>query len=290
MSDGFGVVTVIGVGLMGGSLGLALKARGLASCVRGVGHRRSSLDKALEVGAVDTATLDPREAATGADLVVLCTPASLVCPMLDQLRAVCSPNTVVTDVASTKAQICEHARETWPAPLRFVGSHPMAGSERFGPQHADADLYEGCVTLVAEGADLDAQAQETVTGLWRSVGAEVVRMAPVAHDAIVARTSHLPHIAAACLAALAARASEDPKHEVRPLAGPGFRDVTRIASGRPEVWRDICLTNRGALLDALDQLAAQMGAIREALANEDGERLEAFFRGAGEARREVLDE
>jgi len=288
VSGGFGVVTVVGVGLMGGSIGLALKARGLASSVRGVGHRQSSLDTALEVGAVDAATLDIEEAARGSDLVVVCTPAALVCPMLDRLRPVCPPSTVVTDVASTKTQICAHARETWPEPVCFVGSHPMAGSEQFGPEHASAGLYEGCVTFVEAGAPLDAHAQETVARLWESMGAEIVRMAPEAHDAIVARTSHLPHVAAACLASVAAREAQDAKRSVGALAGGGFRDVTRIASGRPEVWRDICLTNREAVLDAIDQFGAEVASVRRAVAEADGDRLEAFFEAAREARRQVL--
>lgn len=281
----FDTVTIVGVGLLGGSLGLAMKKRGLAAVVRGVGHRRSSLDTAREVGAVDETFLDVRPAAKDADLIVLCTPATTVVTKLDELLPVCSPSAVVTDVASTKAVICEHAQCTWPKPLRFIGSHPMAGSEKFGPEHGDAELYEGCVSIVASCANQDPQAYETVCGLWESVGSRVVRMEPALHDAMVARTSHIPHIMAACLAQLAARAGD-----VRPVVGKGFRDATRIAAGRPEVWRDICLTNRQAILEGLCELQAQLEQVRRTLTENCGEAMEVFFRQAQVARSRVTDE
>jgi prephenate dehydrogenase len=285
MNRNFEVATIIGVGLLGGSLGLALKARAMAATVRGVGHRPSSLDKAQAVGAVDAVFLDAREAARGADLIVICTPAAVVPRMLDEVRTVCGPRTVVTDVASTKARICAHARQTWPTPRRFVGSHPMAGSEKYGPEHADPDLYEGCIVAVEQDDLLDAAARQTVMDLWRGVGADVVEMAPETHDALVARTSHIPHILAACLAVVAAR-----QGAVRPLVGQGFRDVTRIAASRPEIWRDICLTNRDAILEGLAELGAEVEEVRRAVLEGHGDRLEAFFRAGQAARREVLGE
>ncbi|NIA13488.1 MAG: prephenate dehydrogenase/arogenate dehydrogenase family protein [Nitrospiraceae bacterium] len=285
MTPRFDTVTIIGVGLLGGSLGLAMKARGMAGTVRGVGHRASSLEQARAVGAVDETYLDPLEAVPGADLIVVCTPAALVPGMLDTIRPVCSSTAIVTDVASTKAAICEHARNTWPAPTRFVGSHPMAGSEKFGPRHAFPELYEDCVTIVETGGHIAQDAREAVCALWRALGAEVIEMAPDVHDAGVARTSHLPHVAAAALAMAAIRADG-----IRPLIGQGFRDTTRIAASRPEVWRDICLTNSRSLVEALDELIRNLGDMRNAIDEGNAAQVEAFFREARSARLEVVDQ
>jgi prephenate dehydrogenase len=290
MNRRFDIVTILGVGLLGGSLGLALKTRHMAGVIRGAGHRQTSLDTAVSVGAVDETYLDPIEAVRGADLIVVCTPAALVPQMLDTVRDACAARAAVTDVASTKASICAHVRATWPHPLRFVGSHPMAGSEKFGPEHAASDLYAGCVTiLAAEDAAaedaVDPDARQAVADLWTGVGASVVEMPPVLHDAVVARTSHIPHILAACVALLAAR-----QPDVRPLVGQGFRDVTRIAASRPEIWRDICLTNRDAILAGLDEVAVEVEAVRRAIADDRAEVVERFFRAGREARREVLGE
>lgn len=281
----FGVVAVVGVGLLGGSLGLALKARGMAGTVRGVGRQRATLETARRVGAIDEIFNDARAAAEDADLVVLCTPVGAVTGRLDEIRDACAPGAVVTDVASTKALICRHAEDTWPRPLRFVGSHPMAGSEKFGPEHATPDLYRGSVTIVAHCPEADPQAVEAVRGLWTGVGSRVVEMDPQIHDALVARTSHIPHILAACVAELAADAGD-----VRAVAGGGFRDVTRVAAGRPELWRDICLTNRDAILEGLLRLGERIDEVRRMIIHGAAHDLEEFFKAGQEARKQVLGE
>lgn len=285
MTKSFGTVTVVGVGLLGGSLGLALKDRGLARTVRGVGRRQESLDTALSLGAIDEPYLNSREAVRGADLVVLCTPACLIPSELDSIRPLISMSAVVTDVASTKAEICAHVRNTWSEPYRFVGSHPMAGSEKYGPEHATPHLYDGCATIVEPRADHAEDAYETVCSLWRAVGARVVEVDPSLHDGLVARTSHIPHILAAIIAELAAGAGD-----VHALVGRGFRDVTRIAAGRPEIWRDICLTNRKAIVDGLDETAGQIAAVRQLIEEGSADELEAFFRSAQAARSKALGE
>lgn len=283
MNPPFRHVTIIGVGLLGSSLGLALKARGLAQRVTGVGRRQSSLDTALRRGAIDSAVLDALSCAADADLVVIATPAALVSPMIERLRQETSATMVITDVASTKAAICAHASAMLPLPRRFIGSHPMAGSEQFGPEHGQPDLYEDSVCLVEEGPDLDEPAHGRVVALWEGVGARVVPVNPVSHDAVLARTSHLPHVLAAAIAELASRSGD-----IRPLIGNGFRDMTRIAAGRPEVWRDICLTNRTALLDSLQEIQGSLEGFTQALKAEDGTALEAFFAEARDARAKTV--
>jgi prephenate dehydrogenase len=285
MTSRFENVAIIGVGLLGGSLGLAIKAHDLASAVIGVGHRQASIDKAIAVGAVDLATMDLDAAVAAADLIVVCTPAASVAATLDAVRAACKTSAVVTDVASTKAAICRHAQDTWPAPRRFVGSHPMAGSEKYGPEHATANLYAGCIAIVEKDERLDPQAREDVIALWRAVGANVVEVEPCFHDDIVARTSHVPHVAAAALAILAAH-----KQGIGAFVGKGFRDATRIAASRPEIWRDICLTNGSAIEGALDDLIARLQEFRDAVSAGDGPAMDNFFRRGNEARREALEE
>ena len=285
MSPRFGTVTIVGVGLLGGSLGLALKDRGLADRVRGVGRRQEVIDTALTLHAIDEGTLDLAGAMHGADLVVLCTPAALIPQQLDIVRARIAPHVVVTDVASTKAEICAHARANWSEPLRFVGSHPMAGSEKYGPEHATPHLYDGCVTIVEPKNNHADDAYETVCALWRSVGSRVVEVPPQLHDDIVARTSHIPHIVAALVAELAAGPGD-----VKDLVGKGFRDVTRIAEGRAEIWRDICLTNRDAIVAGLREFGEQANAVREIIEHGKADELDAFFQSAQAARRRALGE
>ena len=282
----FNVAVVIGVGLLGGSLGLALKANQIADNVLGVGHRRSSLNEALDNGAIDEGFLDPADALPGADLVVVCTPAGLVIPMLDTIRAL-APMALVTDVASTKAVICRHAQQTWPSPRRFIGSHPMAGSEKFGAEHAFLGLYDNQVVLVEQGKDLDREAREQVCALWRAVGSTVVDIDPEQHDLLLARTSHLPHVLASCLASVAAQAETDPE-TLQAVTGRGFRDTTRIAASRPEIWRDICLTNRDAMITVLDDTLTALHAMREALHREDAQRVETFFEAGCTARGKMV--
>ncbi len=283
MSVYFDRVAIVGVGLLGGSLGIALKHWGLAGRVAGVGRRASSLDTACDMRAIDEAHLELAPAVTDADLVVLCTPAAKVVAFLDEVRDCVRPATIVTDVASTKGALCARARETWPKPRRFVGSHPMAGSEKFGPQHARADFYKASVCLVEQADDLDAKARKRVVALWEAVGARVVGVDAAAHDMLLARTSHLPHVVAAALAQLAGR-----QGDVRDVIGNGFRDTTRIASGRPELWTEICLTNREAVLAGLDELSASLARFRTALEKRDATGLAQFFEDGNSARRRAV--
>lgn len=285
MTTQFEIVTIVGVGLLGGSLGLALKERGLAGTVRGVGRRQSSLDTALAIGAIDDAYLDLREASIGANLVVLATPAATVPAHMDIVRTVCSTTTVVTDVASTKSEICAHTRKSWSAPYRFIGSHPMAGSEKFGPEHAEAGLYENSICFVEKLDGHAPDAHAAVVDLWESLGATVVPVDPELHDAMVARTSHVPHIVASALACLAAD-----RPGIAPFVGNGFRDTTRVAEGRPEIWRDICLTNPEAIQQALSEITAILQETGEAIHDRDAARLDEIFKRGRDARRKVLEE
>jgi prephenate dehydrogenase len=281
--DGFERVTLIGPGLIGGSLGLALKARGLAGTVRGVGRRQVSMDKALAAGAVDEATLDAEAGVAGADLVVLCTSVGRIRRQLRELVPHMKAGALVTDVGSVKGAICATAAETLAVHgkpgMRFVGGHPLAGSERRGVDAAHGDLFVGatCILTPSEETDPGGDGLQAVRAMWEGVGAVAATFSPQVHDALLAQISHLPHVAAAALV----NAASD---EALPLAATGFRDTTRIASGDPGLWVDICLANRRAMLEALERLDAELEGFRSAVDAGDAETLARLFTAAKRRR------
>lgn len=275
----FEQISIVGVGLLGSSLGMAIRERKLAKRVVGVGRRQFSLDIALEKGAIDVDCLDLVEGVQGSDCVVLAGPAALVNPMLDTIRPVIGAECVVSDVASTKADIAVHANKTWEAPRKFIGAHPLAGAELFGPKHGRADFYAGSVCLVEEGKMLDEEAREKVCALWEAVGSEVVSMDPKRHDDLLAYTSHVPHILATTMASVAGQ-----QGDIRKFIGNGFKDTTRIADGRPEIWRDISLTNRKAIVNALGGIQEHLESFIALLEAGDEAALDAFFEDARQVR------
>ena len=278
----FDRVAIVGVGLLGASLGLALQASGTARRITGVGRRQATLDTALSLGAIHDTSLDLAEVAAEADCIVLATPASTVLDALDTLHAACKPDVVILDVSSTKGDLCAHATRLWGAPRRFVGCHPMAGSEKSGPEHAMATLYHDSVCFVEESPDVDADARAIVCQLWERCGARVVAVDPAHHDTLLARTSHIPHILATLLASSARE-----EGATREFAGNGFRDMTRLAEGSPEMWRDITLTNREAVMNGLESLRGQLNDFLTAVERNDGDTLMQIFENGRAARREV---
>lgn len=276
-------ITIVGVGLLGGSLGLAIKRRRLAGRVEGYARRAATVEECRKLKALDHTTLDLQSAVADADLVILCTPLaqmrSLVKTMLPSLKR----GAIVTDVGSVKASVVKElellvAR----AGAYFVGSHPMAGAEKTGVGAARADLFLNAVCVVTPTRKSSLAAVTKVEDFWEAVGARLIRLSPEQHDALVARSSHLPHTIAATLAA----GVLDPKHPFpqSKLCATGFRDTTRIASGSPEMWRDIALANRRHLGRALDGFAADLRKFRRALAKADATAVTEFFETAKQRR------
>lgn len=275
----FRKVTLVGVGLLGGSLGLALRRRGLAGEVQGFVRRASSVAECLSLGVVDRCSRNLAEAVADADLVVLCSPVGQMAPLFREMSRHLPPACVVTDVGSVKsALVAEIEPMAEAAGVRFVGSHPMAGAEKSGPAHARADLFEGAVCVVTPTAASDPQTVDLVRRLWEAVGARVLPMNPLLHDDLVARASHLPHVVAASLANYVLSPAH-PREQSELCAG-GFRDTTRVASGSPEMWRDIALANRRHLSRVLGVFIEDLSEFRHALDAGDATALEEFFRQA----------
>jgi cyclohexadieny/prephenate dehydrogenase len=271
------VLTIVGAGLIGGSLGLAAKWRGLAKTVRGIGRHRASLERARALGAVDEVYLEPAPALAGADLVVFCTPVDRIADQVLAFAPYCAPGTLLTDAGSTKALIVAAVEDKLPNGIAFVGSHPLAGSEKRGPDHADGRLFEGRVTVVTRTPRTDAAALENVSAFWQALGSRVTVMAPDAHDRALAMTSHLPHLLASALAGTLSP-------ELQLLAAAGFRDTTRIAASDPELWTAIFSQNRAALLDALGTFTECLNRMRGALETSDWITVESLLGQAKKVR------
>jgi prephenate dehydrogenase len=265
----FDSVAIIGVGLIGGSIGRALRERKLAREVVGVGRREYGLRTATELGAIDRGTTVLADGVANAQLVIVATPVDTIVDFVSQAAAAGPNRMLITDAGSTKDVIVRSVeavlvdRRDGP---RFIGSHPLAGDHRTGVEHARADLFDGRKVVVTPTEKAHRAAVLEISAFWQSLGAEVVTMTPAEHDHALAATSHLPHLIAAALALAT------PK-ELLPLAASGWRDTTRIAGGDPELWRAIFTSNRQEVLDALKQFDRWTNELRELLALGQDDRL-----------------
>jgi prephenate dehydrogenase len=274
-------VTLIGVGLLGGSLGMALRQKSLAKNVVGYVRRPPSIDEAIRAGAVDSATRNLREAAADADLIIFCTPLGQMKDIAQQLAPVLKKDAIVTDVGSVKASVTADLEPIIKkAGGHFIGSHPMAGSEKMGVQAARADLFKDAICIVT--AKTASSWSRRVEDLWRSVGGKPLRLTPAQHDEFVSRSSHLPHVVAAELVNYVLSPAH-PKEQAA-VCATGFRDTTRIASGSPEMWRDIAIANRDNLSRVLGVFIDDLREFQHALDSQDVTVIEKFFYDAKQRR------
>jgi len=279
----FRKITIIGVGLLGGSIGLAARRRKLARQTAGFVRRAASLNDCEQAGAVDFVTTDLLAAVWDADLVILCTPLAQMRSLTERMLPALKPGAIVTDVGSVKAGV---VRELEPliarAGAHFVGSHPMAGAEKTGVAAARADLFVDAVCVVTPTNKTNRAALKKVRQFWAAAGSRVLKLTPAAHDILVSRSSHLPHTLAATLANLVLDPAQ-PRFQAAVCAN-GFRDTTRIASGSPEMWRDIALANRRNLGRSVDAFVAELKKFRRALARADSRYIVEFFAKAKKRR------
>lgn len=272
-------VTLVGVGLLGGSLGLALKRRKLAKHVVGYVRREASIDECQRFGVVDTATRDLLEAVNGADLIIFCTPLAQMRQLALKMASGIRPQAVVTDVGSVKGTVINELEPLIEqAKASFIGSHPMAGAEKMGVSAARPDLFVNAVCVVTPTSKSSAEAVRRIEDFWASVGARPMRMSAELHDEFISRSSHLPHIVAAELANYVLSPAH-PKEQAM-LCANGFRDTTRIASGSPEMWRDIALANRKNLARVLGVFVEDLQELQLALERADTKTIAEFFETA----------
>ncbi|MFM9982336.1 MAG: prephenate dehydrogenase [Burkholderiales bacterium] len=283
----FGRVAVIGVGLIGGSFALGLKAKGACRTVIGVGRDPANMQVALERGIVDEVQTDAAVAVKGADLVLVATPVAQFPALFARILPSLSPDALVMDAGSTKQDVVAAARAALGARIaQFVPAHPIAGAEHSGAAAAKADLFNGKRVVLAPLAENATTSVEAVAAAWEACGARTFRMSPAEHDAVFAAVSHLPHVLAYAL--VHEFAGRGNSAQLFGYAAGGFRDFTRIASSHPEMWRDICTANREALLVELDRYIAKLHALREPIAAGDGAALEQVFQEARSARNRWL--
>jgi len=264
--------SIIGVGLIGGSIGLAL--RNLGWHVTGVDATAEAAERALELGAIDALGVDPE-----AEITFVATPVRAIADAV--ASALATTTGVVTDVGSVKAPLVAQIDDP-----RFVGGHPMAGSEQLGVEGSTPDMFLGAVWVLTPVATTDPDHHSTVRAVVRSLGADVVELDPERHDALVAVVSHVPHLTAAALMAIADERAEDHAALLR-LAAGGFRDMTRIAAGTPTIWPDICAENSDAILEVIDLLTGELGRLRSFVAEGDRSGLLSSLERAQQARRNL---
>jgi len=279
----FRKITIVGVGLLGGSIGLAARQRRLAGEVAGFVRRAASLKDCEQAGAVDYATTDLCAAVSGSDLIIICTPLAQMRSLAEQILPALKRGAIVTDVGSVKAGVVRELELIIAkAGAHFIGSHPMAGGEKTGVLAARADLLECAVNILTPTKKTNAAAVRKLERFWKSLGARTVRMDAAQHDLLVSRTSHLPHVTAAALANLVLNPAQ-PKTQAA-LCATGFRDTTRIASGSPEMWRDIALANRKNLSRSVDAFVAELKKFQAALKTGNAKKVESFFATAKSRR------
>ena len=274
---------VIGVGLIGGSLARALKQAGEVGEVVGSGRNEDNLQAAVRLGVVDRYDIDATRAVVDADVVMLAVPLGAMATVLRDIAPYLSPDAVLTDAGSAKGSVVADVKRVYGViPPNFVPGHPIAGTERSGVEASFATLFQHRRVILTPLAETDADAHRLIRRMWELTGAEVVDMGVRHHDAVLAATSHLPHMLAYTLVDTLARL--DDRAEIFRYAAGGFRDFTRIASSDPRMWHDICVANREQLLEMIALFSADLSRLAEAIRNDDREAILAIFQRAKRAR------
>jgi len=270
-------VAILGPGLLGGSILLALRERGIAEATALWARREEAVREARERGIADTCTPSLEEAVRGSDLVILCTPIGVMADLAARFGPFLEPAALVTDVGSVKAPVVQELNRALKGSNgTFLGSHPMAGSEQAGLDAARADLFEGAVCILTPETATPQAAIDRLTAFWSALGGLVRSLDPATHDRVIARASHLPHLVASALVNLVCGTSPDPLQ----FCGNGFRDTTRVASGPAALWREILAFNRGEVGEAIEGMISQLQTARALLQTPDDGRLEAFLAAA----------
>lgn len=277
-------VSIIGVGLIGGSLGMALKKSRAVEKVIGIGRNPVKLAKAKKLGAIDEIFTDFQDGVKEADLVVICTPVGLIAPTIQRILPALKAGCIITDVGSVKTPIVETAEKILRhKKIHFIGGHPMAGSEQAGINNAQSNLFEKAIWVLTPGTHTSLKELAELHHLIRQTGASVVLLNPKTHDRIVSVTSHVPHLLAASLVNFMQEQDRKNKNTAKLTAG-GFRDMTRIASSSPEIWADICLMNKTEIVNTIIEFNRLTGRMLKALKSNKKKEVFSFFAQAKQTR------
>lgn len=277
------VIAIVGVGLLGGSIGYILKKKGFASKVIGIGRNRERLKKAVELGAIDSFSLDFDETLSVVDILIVAVPVTMISSFVKRAAPYLKEGAIITDVGSTKKSVTEEVEAILPGHLRFVGGHPMAGSEKTGVEALDPYLFENAYYVLTRSSKTDSEAFNLVKRMVNNLDATCIEMDVDQHDMSVAMISHTPHVIAAAMVNCAERVDAG-TNSVLSLAAGGFKDTTRIASGSPEMWVDICTTNKDKILNILDSLAIDINNFKQAIESGDRKGLKELFSKAKQTR------
>lgn len=279
----FGKVAIIGVGLIGGSLALAMREQGMTAEIVGVGRGTVNLEKAVDLGIIDSYTTDVREGVSGADLVFLAVPVLSIAGVIEAAAPALKPGAVVTDGGSVKETVLREVKKVLPPGVHFIAGHPIAGTEFSGAGAAFPSLYQGKKCILTPDADTDTAALATVRGIWEAVGSNVTEMDPKTHDAILGAVSHLPHVIAYALVNTIAGTKAQERSAID-FSGGGFKDFTRIASSSPEMWKDICLMNRTAIVEVIERFQGELETLKTHIKDGSSEGLKKDFGRAKQVR------
>jgi cyclohexadieny/prephenate dehydrogenase len=285
----FGHIAFLGFGLIGSSLARALRERGLVQRITAADCNPAVVDTALTLGLADRATTDLASAVEDADIVVICAPVGTYAEIGASIRPHLKPGGILTDVGSVKASVLRDLSPHVPSGTAFVPGHPIAGTEKSGPEHGFATLFDGRWAILTPPAGTDRAAVEAIASLWRAVGSEVVEMDPEHHDMVLAITSHLPHLIAYTIVGTAVDLEATLKSEVIKFSASGFRDFTRIAASDPTFWRDVFLNNRDAVLEMLQRFTEDLSQLQRAIRRGEGDFLFERFERARDIRRGVIE-
>jgi prephenate dehydrogenase len=280
----FNKVTIIGVGLIGGSLARVMKAQKLAGEIHGAGRSRETLEQAIKLGLIDHMGQSSAHAVEHADLVVLAAPVGAFEPIVREIAPHMKKGAILTDVGSVKGMLVRTLEGLLSSGVHFVPGHPIAGREKHGVDAATETLFQGAKCILTPTDRTDAAALDAVRNLWSAAGMHVVNMDPDRHDHIFAAVSHLPHAAAYAMVSTVAEFSSETDNYIT-FSGAGFRDFTRIAASSPEMWRDVCLLNGKNIVEMIEQYQFSLNRIKKAIKHKDGHRLEALFRAASDLRK-----
>lgn len=280
----FGQVTIIGVGLLGGSLAKACRKHGLADKIVGFGRNHAKLEKARTLKIIDSYETGLQAAVATADLVVLCPPVNAMTPLVREMAPSLKPGCLMTDVGSVKRSLVGEIQALMPDSVYFVGSHPIAGGEKSGFEASTVDLFQNEKCIVTPTPKTNPSALSTIKGLWEQMGMQVITMDVEEHDQIFGAVSHLPHVIAYVLMNTIGGISTKNHEEITYFSGKGLKDITRIASSDPVMWRDICLSNKKPVLHLIDKFQGTLQQVRNLIENEDSQLLEQTFETAKKYR------